>query len=536
MSSVALNVNAVSRPAVNPWLVATAVVIPTFMEILDTTIATASMRYIAGGLSATMNDSDWVMTSYLAANATILPITGWLSAHLGRRRYFLLSIAVFTAASVLCGVATSLEQLILFRVIQGLAGGGLQPASQGILIDSFPPEKQGTAMTVFGVAGLIAPVIGPTLGGYITVNYNWRWIFLINFPIGVLGYLMCHFTVEDPDYLKQERAELRRRPFYFDTIGLGLLALTMTCWEVLLSKGQEWDWYNDPFGKAQTLAVLFVLGLGALLFREMRIANPVVNFRPLGERNLAASSIIIFCAYLVLYGASISLPSLLQSLFGYDAFVSGLVMSPSGFFSILVMLVVGVLIGRGVDARWLIAAGLLVMAAGCYWMARMNLSISPGQVVWPRVVLIVGLSLLFSPINVAAFRYTPPHLRAAAVGLFALLRNEGGSVGMSVGKIIEQRREQFHLARVGENLSPLNPHVQSFFGRGQDYFLRYTGDSARSRQMTLESLAELRQQQAASLAYFDVFWLFAILSLGLVLLVFLMKRSVAEKGEMIGGE
>ena len=411
MSAAALSVNAVSRPAVNPWLVATAVVIPTFMEILDTTIATASMRYIAGGLSATMNDSDWVMTSYLAANATILPITGWLSAHLGRRRYFLLSIAVFTVASVLCGLATSLEQLILFRVIQGVAGGGLQPASQGILIDSFPPEKQGTAMTVFGVAGLIAPVIGPTLGGYITVNYNWRWIFLINLPIGVLGYLMCHFAVDDPDYLKQERAELRRRPLNFDYIGLGLLALMMSCWEILLSKGQEWDWYNDPFWKAQTLAVLFVVCLGALVFREMRIANPVVNFRPLGERNLAASSIIIFCAYGVLYGASVCLPSLLQSLFGYDAFVSGLVMSPSGVFSILMMLVVGVLLGRGTDARWLIAAGLLVMAAGCYWMARMNLYISPGQVVWPRVVLICGLSLIFAPINVAAFRYTPPHLR-----------------------------------------------------------------------------------------------------------------------------
>ncbi len=536
MSSVILAPALVSRPAVNPWLVATAVVIPTFMEILDTTIATASMRYIAGGLSATMNDSDWVMTSYLAANATILPITGWLSARLGRRRYFLLSIAVFTAASVLCGLATSLEELILFRVIQGLAGGGLQPASQGILIDGFPPEKQGTAMTVFGVAGLTAPVIGPTLGGYITVNYSWRWIFLINLPIGLVGYLMCHFAVVDPDYLRKETAELRRRPLNFDYIGLGLLALMMSSWEILLSKGQEWDWYDDPFGKAQTLAVLFAICLGALLFREMRIANPVVNFRPLAERNLATSSVIIFCAYGVLYGASVCLPSLLQSLFGYDAFVSGLVMSPSGVFSIVMMLVVGILLGRGTDARWLIAAGLLVMAAGCYWMARMNLEISPEQVVWPRVVLICGLSLIFAPINVAAFRYTPHHLRGAAVGLFALLRNEGGSVGMSINKIIEQRREQLHLARVSEGLSPLNPHVQSFFDRGRAYFEQWTGDPARSRAMTLQSLSDLREQQAASLAYFDVFWLFAILSLGLVLLVFLMKRSVAEKGELIGGE
>jgi DHA2 family multidrug resistance protein len=536
MSNAALAPGAVSRPGVNPWFVATAVVVPTFMEILDTTIATASMRYIAGGLSATMNDSDWVMTSYLAANATILPITGWLSAHLGRRRYFLLSIAVFTAASVMCGLATSLEQLILFRVIQGLAGGGLQPASQAILLDGFPPEKQGTAMTVFGVAGLTAPVIGPTLGGYITVNYHWRWIFLINLPIGLLGYLMCHFAVEDPEYLRKERAELGRRPINFDYVGLGLLALAMTCWEVLLSKGQEWDWYNDPFWKAQTLAVLFLLSVGALIIRELRIPNPVVNFRPMGERNLAACSIIIFCAYGVLYGASVVLPSLLQSLFGYDAFVSGLVMSPSGVFSILMMLVVGVLVGRGTDARWLIAAGLLVMAAGNFWMARMNLEISPWYAVWPRVVLIVGLSMLFAPINVAAFRYTPQHLRGAAVGLFALLRNERGSVGMSIGKIIEQRREQFHLARVGNNLGPLNSHVQSFFSQGQASFMQWTGDPARSQVLTLQSLDNLRQQQAASLAFFDVFRLFAIVSLVLVLLVLLLKRSVAEKGELIGGE
>ncbi len=536
MSSVTLAPAAVGRRAINPWFVATAVVVPTFMEILDTTIATASLRYIAGGLSATMNDSDWVMTSYLAANATILPITGWISAHLGRRNYFLLSIAVFTVASVLCGVATSLEQLILFRIIQGVAGGGLQPASQSVLIDAFPPEKQGSAMTMFGVAGLIAPVIGPTLGGYITVNYNWRWVFLINLPIGAIGFLATYFLVEDPEYLKKERAELRRQPFNFDYVGLGLLALMMACWEILLSKGQEWDWYNDPFWSAQTLCVLFVVALCALIFRETRISNPMVNLRPFSERNLAVCSIIIFCAYGVLYGASVSLPSLLQSLFGYDAFISGLVMSPSGVFSILVMLAVGILVGWGTDARWLIAAGLLVMAAGNYWMARMNLDISPLQVVWPRVVLIVGLSMIFAPINVAAFRYTPQHLRAAAVGLFALLRNEGGSVGMSIAKIIQERREQLHLARVGENLGPLNSRVQSFFRAGEASFMRQTGDAARSRQLTLQGLADLRQQQAASLAFFDVFWLFAIVSLGLVVLVLFLKRSVAEPGERIGGE
>jgi DHA2 family multidrug resistance protein len=525
-----------ARPAVNPWLIAAAVTVPTFMEVLDTTIANVALRYIAGGLSASEVDSEWVITSYLAANATILPISGWLSAHLGRRNYFLLSIAVFTIASGLCGAATSLEQLILFRVLQGLGGGGLQPSSQGVLLDTFPPEKQGQAQTMFGIAALLAPVVGPTLGGYLTVNYDWRWIFYVNLPVGALGWLACYLLVDDPEYLKNQRAELRRRPLNFDYIGMGLLALSIACWEVLLSKGQEWDWYNDPFWRVQTLFALFVVGLVALVVRELRIENPVVNFRPLGERNLAASCVIIFCAYGVLYGFSTTLPGLLQSLFGYDAYVSGLVQSPAGVFSVMSLFVVGNLLGRGVDARWLIATGLLTMAAGNYWMALMNLDISPGQVVWPRVVLIIGLSMVFAPVNVAAFKYTPVHLRGAAVGLLALLRNEGGSVGTSMAQTLVQRRGQFHTSRIGEFLDPLNPAVNSFSEQAQAFFFQLTGDPAASQQMTWQALEDLRRQQAASMAYFDVFWLFAVLAVALVFLVPLMKRSVAEKGEHIGGE
>ena len=536
MSTVTLAPSAAVRPAINPWLVAVAVVIPTFMEVLDTTIANVALRYIAGGLSAAVIDSEWVLTSYLAANATILPISGWLSTHLGRRNYFLLSIAVFTIASALCGMATSLGQIILFRVIQGLAGGGLQPSSQGVLLDAFPPEKQGAAQTMFGVAALLAPVVGPTLGGYLTVQYDWRWIFFINVPVGALALLLCYFVVDDPDYLKRERAELRRQPFHFDYIGLGLLALVMSCWEIMLSKGQEWDWLGDPFWRVQTLLSLFALGLGCLVLRETRIASPVVNFRPLLERNFTASCIIIFCAYGVLYGASTSLPGLLQSLFGYDAYVSGLVQSPSGVFSIVMMVVGGILLGRGTDARWLIGGGLLVMAAGCYWMALMNLYISPWQVVWPRVVMIMGLSMIFAPLNVAAFKYTPLNLRGAAVGLFALLRNEGGSVGTSMAQTIQERREQFHLSRLNENLGRLNPHVHSFMERGQEFFMRLTGGPALSHQRSVNVLDNLRQQQAASLAYFDVFWLCAVLGVLLVFLVLLMKRSVAEKGAHVGAE
>src|SRR5215472_11682207 len=408
-----------SSLAVNPWLLAAVVVVPTFMEVLDTTIAVVALRYIAGGLSATVSDGEWVLTSYLAANAIILPITGWLSAQLGRRNYFLLSIAVFTLSSGLCGMAGSLGQLILFRVIQGLAGGGLQPSSQGVLLDAFPVEKQGVAMTLFGFAALIAPVIGPTLGGWITDSYSWRWVFLINVPVGLLALAGCYALLRDPDYLVTQRTELRKQPFHFDSIGLSLLVIVMVCWEVMLSKGQEWDWLGDPFWRVQTLAILFTVGLVGLIFWELRHRNPVVNFRPLGERNFAVCCIIIFCAYLALYGASTSLPGLLQSLFGYDALSAGLVMSPPGVFAVLAMPVIGRLLGRGTDARWLIAGGLLVMTAGNYWMSQLNLDVSPGQLVWPRVLVVLGLSVCFAPANVAAYLYTPLELRGAAVGLLS---------------------------------------------------------------------------------------------------------------------
>jgi DHA2 family multidrug resistance protein len=433
-------------------------------------------------------------------------------------------------------MATSLGQIILFRVIQGLAGGGLQPSSQGVLLDSFPPEKQGAAQTLFGIAALLAPVVGPTLGGYLTVQYNWRWIFYINLPVGALALLVCYFVVDDPEYLKKERAELRRRPLNFDYIGLGLLALVMSCWEIMLSKGQEWDWLGDPFWRIQTLLALFVVGLGCLIFRELRIANPVVNFRPLAERNFRMCCVIIFCAYAVLYGTSTSTPALLQSLFGYDAYVSGLVLSPSGIFSVIVLFVVGALLGRGADARWLIGGGLLVMAAGAYWMSLMNLYISPWEVVWPRVVIIIGLSMTFAPLNVAAFKYTPTYLRGAAVGLFALLRNEGGSVGTSMAQTMQERRLQFHTSRVGEFIDPFNPYVTSFLDQARSAFYQQTGDPAGSQQRAVQALADRVQQQAESLAYFDVFWLCAALGVGLVVLVLLMKRSVAEKGEHVGGE
>jgi DHA2 family multidrug resistance protein len=522
--------------AINPWLVAVAVVIPTFMEVLDTTIANVALRHIAGGLSAAVTDGEWVITSYLAANAIILPISGWLSIRLGRRNYFLLSILVFTVASALCGMATSLGMLIFSRVLQGLAGGGLQPSSQGVLLDAFPKEKQGAAQTAFGIAALLAPVVGPTLGGYITDNYGWRWVFYLNVPVGLLALIMCNSVVFDPDYLKAQSAEARKQNRAFDTLGLTLLAITMTSWEILLSKGQEWDWFGDPFLRVQTLALLFVIGLIGLIFRETRYDNPLINFRTLKDRNFRVCCIIIFCAFATLYANTVSIPALLQSLFGYDATTSGLVLSPSGIFAIIMLAIVGRLLGRGVDARYLMAAGLFVLAIGGYWMSRLNLEISSWQIVWPRVVFIVGLSTIFAPLNVAAFFHIPPQLRGAAVGLLALLRNEGGSVGTSVAQTIQERRDQFHSLRLNENLDTLNPAVNSFLQQAQPGFLQQNGDPVAAKQMALQTLANLREQQSSSLAYFDTFFVFAVVAAALVVLAFLMKRSVAAKGAHVSAE
>ncbi len=525
-----------ARRSVNPWLVAVAVVIPTFMEVLDTTIANVALRYIAGGLSAPVTDSEWVITSYLAANAIILPISGWLGARLGRRNYFLLSIAIFTIASALCGMATSLNMLIACRVLQGLAGGGLQPSSQGILLDAFPPEKQGAAQTLFGIAALLAPVVGPTLGGYITDNYGWRWIFYLNLPVGLLALAVCSAVVTDPDYLKAQRAALRKSLNRFDLLGLLLLSVTMISWEVMLSKGQEWDWLGDPFWRVQTLLILFVVCLSGLIYRELRIANPLINFRTLLDRNFRSCCIIIFCAFGVLYANTTSLPGLLQTLFGYDATTSGLVLSPAGIGAVIVLFVVGALLSRGVDARICMASGLFVLAVGNFWMSRLNLSVSPWGFVWPRVVLIAGLSMIFAPLNVAAFLYIPREMRGAAVGLLALLRNEGGSVGTSVAQTIQERREQFHALRLNEQLDPLNPAVTDFFSRGQSFFYQHTGDFAASHDMTVQALQNARNQQASSLAYFDVFWASAAIAVVLIFLVFLMRRSVATKGAHVAAE
>jgi DHA2 family multidrug resistance protein len=522
--------------AVNPWFIAVAVTIATFMEVLDTSIANVALRYIAGGLSAAENDSEWVITSYLAANASVLLLSGWLSAYFGRRNYYLASVFVFTLSSALCGFATSLEQLVLFRILQGLAGGGLQPVTQAVLVDSFPPEKQGSAQALFGISALVAPVLGPTLGGYIADNYSWRWIFFINIPTGLFALAANYYLLHDPDYLKAQRAEMRGRRLRFDYVGLGLIVLSMACMEVILSKGQEWDWYNDPFWRVQSLALGFGLGLAVLVFWELRHPAPVLDLRPFRDRNFVASGVIAYVAFAITYASMTLLPGMLQTLFGYNAVWSGLVMSPAGLFSIPTMAVVGYLIGKKLDARWIIIFGACLMAAGSYWYSLLNLEVSPGQLVWPRVVQQVGTASLFAPLSVAAFLYLPKELRGPAAGIFAALRNEGGSAGTTLGKTIVTRRTPLHTDRLVENLNPLNRTFNDAVSSLRDGFFQVTGDPEGSNLMALKAVDAVRQQQSAAMAYLDSFWLFAVMSLALIPLALLMRRSVAEEGMHTGAE
>lgn len=520
----------------NPWLVAAAVVIPTFMEVLDTTIANVALRHIAGGLSAAQSDAEWIITSYLAANAIILPLSGWLSTRLGRRNYFLGSIALFTVASALCGVANSLGALIAFRVLQGLAGGGLQPSTQGILLDTFPPEKQGAAMATFGVAALVAPILGPTLGGWITDHSSWRWIFYINIPVGLGALYAAWRLVEDPPHLVERRAAEAAKNAPFDGLGLGYLVVGMAAFEVLISKGHEWDWFHDDAHRVHGLAAVALVALVLLVRRELTIENPVINLRPLADRNFALASGLAFATFGALYGATTLIPAMLQSLYGYNALQSGFVLSPAGFFSVSLMPVIAGLLGRGADARRLIFLGLVIMSGGFVANASLTLDAGPGYFVVSRIIQIAGLSLIFAPLTVAAYMYLPAELRPAATGLYSLLRNEGGSVGVSLARAFTEHRAQGHTARLTESLNPFNPAVGEVTGTATAAFLSQTGDPVLSQQMALQSLANLRGQQASLMAFLDTFRALALLALVLTLAVLCMRRAVAAQGEHLAAE
>jgi MFS transporter, DHA2 family, multidrug resistance protein len=513
-------------PAINPWVIAVTVTLATFMEVLDTSIANVALPHIAGSLSVSVHESTWVLTSYLVANAVILPLSGWLSSIIGRKRFYLSCVVLFTASSALCGMATSIEQLVLFRVLQGLAGGGLQPSEQAILMDTFPPARRGMAMAVYTLAILVAPVLGPTLGGYITENYSWRWIFYINLPVGALSVVLSSMVLRDPPYLTEQRAARKGKPFQMDFIGVGLLSLGLASLELMLDKGQEHDWFDSRF--IVSLAGIACAALVATIIWELRHPAPVINLRLFRDRNFAAASVCVFCAFGVLYGSNVLLPQMLQTLMGYSALNAGLVLSPAGFVTMLEMPLIGIMLSRGVDARKMIACGLLTTGLASLWMSGLNLGVSSGMVISPRNFQTLGAGMMFVPLNLAAYAFIPKEQTNNASGLFSLVRNEGSSIGVALSNTLLQRRTQFHQSRMIEHIQPFSPVSSQWLSGMTGAFRGHTSDPVTAQRGAMRILYQIVQQQASAVSYLDLFWLFAMLSFAVIPLVFLMKRAKSE--------
>jgi DHA2 family multidrug resistance protein len=508
---------ALARPDVNPWIIALAVTLATFMEVLDTSIANVSLPHIAGSLSAGTDESTWVLTSYLVSNAIVLPLSGWISSIVGRKRFYMSCVAIFTVSSLLCGLAPNLSMLIFFRVLQGAGGGGLQPSEQAILADTFPPAKRGMAFAVYGVAVVMAPAIGPTLGGWITDNFTWRWIFLLNIPVGMLSLLLTSRLIQDPPYLKRKKLSETK----IDYIGLGLVALGLGTLQIVLDKGQREDWFESHF--ILVLSLIAAASLLLLVYWEWTHKDPVIDLHLFKNRTFASANLLMFMLGFALLGSTVLLPLYMQTLLGYTAEQSGLALSPGGFAIMLLMPVVGFMLSR-FDARKLMMFGLLMLSFSLFHMTNFTLGVDFRTVVFARIIQAAGLAFLFVPINTAAYAFLPKEKNNAASGLMNLARNIGGSVGISIVTTMLDRRSQYHLNRMSSHLSPANPQVQSML-QATARALEIRGFSASDAMHKAYALLQGNVfRQAGMLAYIDNFWLLGVAILVMVPLVFLMKR------------
>jgi len=493
------------------------VMLATFMEVLDTSVANVALPHIAGDLSASVDESTWVLTSYLVSNAIILPMGGWFSMLFGRKRFYMICVAVFTVSSFLCGLAPSLGMLVFFRVLQGIGGGALQPISQAILVETFPRERHGTAMAVYGMGVVLAPIVGPTLGGWITDNYSWRWIFFINIPVGLLALGLAAFLIFDPPYLVRKAFGKVKVDYW----GLGLLATGLGALEVVLDEGQREDWFASHF--IVTFAVVMVVCLVAVVFWELRQKEPVIDFRILKDRNYMLATVSMLVLGFVLYGSTALLPLFLQTLLGYTAMLSGLVLSPGGLVVLLCMPLVGLLLRR-YAARWLVIFGVVVSATGLYLMSRFNLEVDYQTALWARVIQSTGLAFLFVPISVVAFAYIPKERTNYATGLFNLARNVGGSSGIATVTTLLARRAQFHQQVLTAHLTPYDPVYQAALQRA-GMLLHAQGSSGPDAAMQAHGMiygSMLRQ--ANMLAFADAFWVMAVLFVVIVPLMFLIRK------------
>ena len=522
--AVAASAGAVWRPRYNPWLIAVVVALAAFMEILDTSMANVALPYIAGTTGASNDESTWVLTSYLVSNAIVLPISGWLAVTFGRKRFFMGCLVIFTLSSLLCGFAPSLATLLLFRVMQGAGGGGLQPMAQAILADLFPPQQRGLAFALYGITAVVAPTVGPMLGGWITFNYSWRWIFFINLPVGVVTLGLVLRLIEDPPYLNR----LKAAGVKLDYIAIALLTLGIGALQVMLDRGQEDDWFGSRF--ITTLAIVAAVCLVTLVVWEWVQKEPMIDVRLFRNFNYFSANLMMFILGVMLFSSLVLMPQFLQTLVGYTAELAGLVLSGGAVVLLLAMPVVGTLTTR-VQARYIIAFGWLCLAVAMYYSTiRIDLLVSFSSATWLRVAQVTGLAFLFVPISLAAYIGVPADKTNAVSGMINFMRNIGSSVGTSMVTTVIARRSQFHQTMLVGHASPGNQTflnaLNGLTSRLTAFGLSLPDAQRRAYARTYQAV----QAQAATLAYIDVFWLLAVGASIMFLMSFLLAKNNPRAG------
>ena len=503
------------HPRHSPWLVALGVMLATFMQVLDTSIAIIALPHIAGSLSASTDEATWVLTSYLVANAIILPMTGWLGNHFGRKRVFISCIGMFVFASVLCGMAVNLPMLIAARILQGAGGGAMVPIAQAILLESFPVAKRGVAMATFSMAVIVAPIIGPTLGGWITDNYSWRWIFYINLPVGLLAMLLAEWLVEDPPYIK------RNLKAAIDFVGFGLLVVWLATLQIVLDKGQEADWFGSEWIRwfVGTSAVSMI----AFVVWEFTVEHPLVDLRILKSRNFAVGLMLMTVVGVILYGTTAELPLFLQTLMGYPALQSGYTMSPRGIAAFVTTLIVGRLVGR-IRLRWLLCFGFAVLSTSAFMLSDINLQVSMASVIFPTVLNGVAISFIFVPLTTATMSQLRQRQIGSATGLYNLMLNIGGSVGIALVTTLVARGSQAHQALMVGHLTPTDPAFTRQLHATSAMLARHS-DPATAAHQAYAIIYNILNQQAHLWAFVDTFRVFGLMVLCCIPLIFLFKRT-----------
>jgi DHA2 family multidrug resistance protein len=504
---------------VNPWIVAVAVMFATFMEVLDTTVVNVSLPHIAGSLSASVDEAAWALTSYLVANAIILPMTGWIANYFGRKRTLLAAVFGFTAASFLCGLATSLPMLIFFRVIQGATGGALQPLSQAVMLEAFPPKDRGKAMAFWGLGIVVAPMLGPVIGGYLTDNFSWRWVFYINLPVGLASVIMTRLFIFDPPYI-------RRQSRGIDYWGIGLLALGVGALQVVLDKGQEEDWFGSTWIVVITCVALG--GIAAFIVHELRTRDPVVHLRVFKDRTYAAGVFLMTMLGFVLYGSMLLLPIFLQTLLGYSAVDAGIAMAPRGLGSFLMMPLVGTVLGR-FDPRKVLAVGLVGAAYSLYLLSSLNLNAGYWDIFWPQFLQGACLAMLFVPLTTATMDPIPKEEMGNATSMFNLMRNLGGGFGIAAATTFLYRRQQFHTVRLGEHVDAMNQQAHQWLTGAQSAMIMRGVDPSRAAGMSFGALWGTVLKQASMMAFVDTFRVMGFVFLCVLPFLFLMKRPTHHR-------